>query len=366
MLDLDLLPAPFASTSSLGEGGFPVWNRTVFAQMVARHEVGQPIFLIVPDFRFGNSIASGPFVSGQFYAGHTHIRKEAIRPRIDAIMYRHQVDCLAIWRSVFGRDLMIFEWTMLMNASTHHAEGRHMDEDGYVNPAYAAWVQSDRPRLAALSWPPGLLERENDRLRRLIVDRSQHPSAIGFMVQHGMMTGLDFAAALVRAEEIWAAWCAELVRIVAAQAGPVVALSGSSIWLTTALRQMPQGVPAALAAAGVILPGQRVPPGAVHLHLSDDPAPEFGDGSAERPRAVAWGAFARTIVARRHPDTAHLAVPDLAALRACDPMDWLGRTLDAPRATAFVDAGADLAPTHEGIAHLLLGLRGAAASVRPE
>lgn len=364
VLDLDLLPAPFAATQSLGEGGFPVWNRTVFTQLFRQHEVGQPIFLIVPDFRFGNSIAARPFVSGQFYTDHTHIRKEAITPRIDAMMYRHQVDCLAIWRSVFGRDLMIFDWTMLMNASVHHAEGRHMEDGVYQNPSYAAWVQSDRPRLAALSWPAALLERQNDRLRSLVVDRSQHPSALGFLTQHGMMQGEGFAEALARAEAIWARWCAALVAAVQARKDRPVALHGSSAWMDMAQWQWPAAVLDDLARAGLILPGRVAPPDAVHVRITDEVAHvDCGDGTAERPHRLLWGAFARTFVARRHPGNAHLAVPDLEGLAARDPLRWLEGALKTPRAPGFVDAGADLAPTFEGLAHVALSVMDAVARV---
>ncbi|MDB6452711.1 hypothetical protein [Falsirhodobacter sp. 20TX0035] len=361
VLDLDLLPAPFATTLALGEGGFPVWNRTIFAQLLRQHEVGQPIFLIVPDFRFGNSIAAGPFVSGQFYNDHTHIRKEAITPRIDAMMYRHQVDSLAIWRTVFGRDLMIFDWTMLMNASGHHAEGRYMEDGEYQNPAYASWVQSDRPRLAALSWPPTVLEKQNDRLQRLVVDRSQHPSALGFLTQHGMMRGEAFPEALARAERVWGQWCDALAEAVRARATRPVVLHGSSVWLDMAQRQWSAAVLVDLAKAGLVLPGQPVPADAIHVRITDAVEHVLGEGTAECPHCVLWGAFARTLVARRHPENAHLAVQDLDALVAQDGLRWLDAALKAPRAAGFVDAGADLAPTFAGLAFVALSVLHAAA-----
>ena len=356
----DVLPRPFETTHVIGEGGFPVWNRTIFGQIFARHRTGMPIFQILPDHRFGNSLYDQRgVVAGQFYNDHTHIRRELIRPEVDAVLYRHHVENLTIWRTVFGRDLAIFDWTQLMTASGHRAAGRHLDADGrYGNRAYAEWVACDRPRLGARSWPEAMLTDGNDRLRRLVVDRSLHPSPTGFFLLHHMAVGAPFVDALSKAEELWDRWLAALARALApALGGAPVVLGGDSIWIATARQVLGSSGLSSLAEVGLHLVPGDMPPGARHAEVTDAVEPGAqGDGSLSRPHVIRWGAFARNVVAARHPANAHLAVPGLDRLASGDGPGpaWLADALTWATPETFVDAGADLSPTFAGIAQVAL------------
>lgn len=368
------LPPPFQETHTLGEGGFPVWNRTIFTQLFRSHQVGMPIFLVIPDFRFGNSLSEQPgVVSGQFYSDHTHIKRHLIRPDIDAMLYRHHVENLMIWRTVFGRDLKMFDWSMLMTASEHRWTNRYVDGGRYDNRSYWEWVHSDRARLGALSWPVRMLETDNARLRRLTVDRALHPSGIGFFMLHHMTQGMSFMQALESAEGLWARWVAELAGLLREDLGQAepIALHGDSIWFETALRLLGGEDIAVLNEIGLFLPDDssdtgepsvRCPEGALHVRVTDsvdicDP----GTGSASRPLVLQWGVLARDVISRRHPDNAHLAVPDMERIaasspRTCTGQPWLSQMLGCTRLEAFVDAGANMAPTFNGMAMLLLSI----------
>jgi len=369
----NILPSPYEDQKIIGEGGYPVWNHTVFSEIFRAHKVGEPIFLILPDFRFGNSLAEeSRIVSGQFYAQYTHIKSKLICPEVDAKLYRHHVENLKIWRTVFGSDLTVFDWTTLMTASEHYWTDRHIDADGrYENRNYAEWVFSDRAQIGALSWPVNLLKDENTRLRRLSVDRSLHPSGIGFFMLHYMFHGDSFLVALEKAENLWAQWVKTLVEMLApmlAVTGPVL-LTGDSAWFKVALRLLGPEDIVALNTAGLFFAKGA---SAIGAHQNEQPAKtcqvkltdsvtvsDYGVGSAVRPLVFQWGCFARTIVSERHINNVHLAVPEIEKIAHAEPdaelgQIWLRERLDCESPDTFVDAGSDLAPTFSGLAMLLL------------
>lgn len=369
------LPRPYDDTRIIGEGGFPVWNRTIFGKIFQRHETGMPIFLILPDFRFGNSLYERRgFAVGQFYNNYTHVKKALIRSEVDAVLYRQHVESLMTWRAVFGRDLSIFDWTQMMTASEHRWTGRYVDAEGnYANHAYAEWTACDSFRLGAKAWPERLLIRENARMRRLIVDRSLHPSAIGFFLLHHILHGDAFVTALEKAEALWMQWLETLVSQLALVLGTLgaVAFSGNSIWFKTALRLLGEEGVALLREAGLFLPrpdadprgwALDLPRGALHVQITDSiDITDYGVGSAPRPFRVSWAAFARTVVATRHPDNAHLAIPDIERLRTITPdmklgQIWLAHALNSANPETFVDAGGDQAPSFVGMGAMLLSL----------
>lgn len=367
------LPKPYDDPRIIGEGGFPVWNRSIFGQVFQRHETGMPIFLILPDFRFGNSIYENrSFALGQFYNHHSHVKKHLIRPEVDAVLYRQHVENLMTWRVVFGRDLSIFDWTQMMTASEHRWTGRYVDTDGhYANPLYAEWTAWDRLRLGAKTWPETLLIKENARMRRLIVDRALHPSAIGFFLLHHMVHGDPFVAALEKAEGLWKRWLRTLVVQLtpAFETLGTVAVSGESVWFNTALRLLGDEGVALLRNAGLFLPSPEanprtwapdLPPGTLHAQITDTiDISDYGVGSAPRPYRVPWAVFARTVIAARHPNNAHLAVPNIERLRTITPnmqpgQIWLAHALRSGSPETLVDAGGDQAPTFIGMGVTLL------------
>lgn len=377
------LPKPYEDPRIIGEGGFPVWNRSIFGQIFYKHEAGLPIFLISPDFRFGNSLYEQRGLAiGQFYNHHTHVKKELIRPEVDAVLYRQHVENLMIWRAVFGKDLSIFDWTQMMTASEHRWTKRYVDENGnYDNRSYAEWIACDRQRLGGRSWPEAMLTQENARMRRLIVDRSLHPSAIGFFMLHHMVHGDPFVPALEKAEALWARWLEMLAGQLASRLQGIgaLAVSGNSVWFNTALRLLGHEGCAILRDAGLFLPEpesdprkapQDLPSDALHVQITDAiDISDHGVGSAPRPFRLSWAAFARHVVSARHPANAHLAVPDVDKLSEITPdmkpgQIWLAHALRSETPETFVDNGGDQSPTFVGLAATFLWLVDAVAEAR--
>lgn len=377
------LPKPYDDSRIIGKGGFPVWNRSIFGQVFQRHETGMPIFLILPDFRFGNSLYENRgFALGQFYNHHSHVKKHLIRPEVDAVLYRQHVESLMKWRTVFGRDLSIFDWTLMMTASEHRWTGRYVDADGnYTNHVYAEWTACDRFKLGAKTWPEALLIKENARMRRLTVDGSLHPSAIGFFLLHYMVHGAPFVVALAKAENLWKRWLETLVTLItpALETLGAVAISGDSVWFNTALRLLGDEGVKLLRDVGLFLSfpegdscGQTpdLPPDTLHIQITDIiDISDYGVGSASDPYRVSWAAFARTVVAARHPNNAHLAVPNVEGLRGITPemkpgQIWLAHALRSKNPETFVDAGGDQAPTFIGMGAIFLSLMDAIAEAR--
>lgn len=359
--DRGILPGLFGTTHFIGEGGLPVWHRGSFNSVLQNHRTGMPIFFILPDFRFGNSVRTRqPVDCGRFYAGHSLIRPELITPGNDALMYRHHVENLMAWRSMFGSDLRLFDWTSLMTAVVHLEEGRYIEDGHYANPHYLQWRDVDCARTAAVPHQIPDLRAQLPRLRRLFIDRSLHPSPVGYLLLHHVAAGNSFANGLKRAEEDFAAWIdalAALIRKSLNGAAPV-RVTGTSVWMNWAAR--------------LLLPRDLDRLSAAGLELAPGAAPRKGDmvvtdetrdvAAQDRDAAlVRWGAFARAITAARHRANGHLAVEgldrkaEIARFRG-EEGDWLSRMFAFGRDEALVDAGSDLAPTYMGFAVTLLAI----------
>lgn len=353
-----ILPGPFDSTHFIGEGGLPVWHRGSFDAVLEHHRPGRRVFFILPDFRFGNSVRTQKHVScGQFYAGHSLIRPEFITPGNDALMYRHHVENLMIWRALFGNDLRIFDWTSLMTAVVHLEAGRYVEDGQYANPHYLQWRDVDCARTGAVPHRMRSLQPHLPRLRRLFIDRSLHPSPLGYLLLHHIAAGQGFAAALQQAEADFDGWIETLADLIEGTlgGGPPLRVTGASAWMDWAARLLTPAQSKRLATAGIALV-----PGA---------APSQGDvvmtdtvgGPASDPGSVRWGAFARTVTAARHRSHAHLAVEGLDRHSEVerfrrDAGDWLSRMFAFGRDEALIDIGTDLAPTGMGFATTLLAI----------
>ncbi|OWU82263.1 hypothetical protein ATO6_22750 [Oceanicola sp. 22II-s10i] len=356
-----ILPGLFTTTHFVGEGGLPVWHRGSLDAVLQRHRPGLPIFFILPDFRFGNSIRAQAAVScGRFYAGHSLIRHELITPGNDALMYRHHVENLMTWRAMFGTDLRLFDWTSLATAVVHLEEQRYLEQGQYANPHYLQWRDVDCARTGAVPHQMQNLQPQLPRLRRLFTDRSLHPSPLGFLLLHHIAAGNSFANGLKRAEDDvsdWIATLADLVEGAIGKAAPV-RVTGTSVWMDWVGRVLSQDHLDRLAAAGLRLePGGK--PGAGDVIVTD----EIGvtSGLKRASAVIRWGAFARTVTADRHKANRHLAVEGLEPQAEIERFqrgegDWLSRMFALRREEALVDAGGDLAPTYMGFGTALLAI----------
>jgi hypothetical protein len=364
-VDTGILPAPYADTRFIGEGGFPAWNRTIFTMVFRAHAVGRPIFFILPDYRFGNSITEQPdVIAGKFYDGFTHIRRDLIKQPNDALIYRHHVESLATWRQVFGRDLQMFNWTTLMTAAEHVTEGQYVEEGAYTYPPYHQWVAVDGPRVGAIDWAMKDIVKDGPRLVRMRVDRSLHPSPMGYFLLYHLLAGVSFADASKASDALWRKWCAVFIDEVTPllrKTGPVH-IGGQSAWLSMVPRLFFQMTRDKLAAAGLSFGGGDPVPNATIVKVTDELAfDDLGEGTVEKPHLLPWGAFARTIIAGRHSDNAQYAVPDIDRLRAlrgkqADQPSWLDRALDQETPEQMVEAGADMSPTYAGVAMTILSV----------
>lgn len=351
--------APFEQTDFIGVGGYPVWHRDLFDQVVRAARPDSRIVFILPDFRFGNSVLrSTGAAPGTLCTGHARIDRDLITPVGDAIMYRAHAEALLLWRAAFGTRLHVIDWTGILTAGLHMASDRYQENGRYANPAYAQWAAIDSARLGVAAPDAEHIVAHLDWVNGLYVDRSLHPSAIGYQVLQRCAQGLE--AGLIESREAvvpaFGHWFNRLEAAIGAQLrGRGVNLAGDSLALEFLRRSFTPAQLRSLGRAGLTLE-PKAPAHAVSILVSDTLEPAKADLNGH-DLLVPWRLFARRHIAQRHKNNAALAPsPETLAALPQTARNWMARAEACAPAEQVLDGGDDGMPTLVGLMMLILSV----------
>jgi len=177
------LPRPVDEILYFGDGGFPVWKKSVFEQCCNEYRDGDKILLIVADFRFGNSILcdkSCNINDAVFFNGHTHVNRELCTLENDEQMKKLCVKALLKWKERFGDKLIILHWTLAMRTVKNRLSRQHVDSNGkYRHPVWNIDEPVFKTDVAGLS----ALQTTNELniCNSLTIDNDLHPSTLGYL-----------------------------------------------------------------------------------------------------------------------------------------------------------------------------------------
>ncbi len=362
------LQSPFLHTTFVGGGGLPIWSAHLLARAKILAPSADKLLLVVPDFRFGNSIAGvSPPPEALFSDGHRNVSREYLNPSVDRLLFERCVKALDQWREMFGSKLEIVHWTALTRRNEDVLLGKYLNDGSYRHPIWDfSRLQSDD--LTALSKAPPQI------LRTLYIDDNLHPSALGF--RYLALRVLTKRPADALRESI--AWMDEQVSswVQPGDATPLL-VTGDSVWVKSVLRQLFGRPLQTLKTMGIHVHSMNfdgiVEYVAAHnigkvlfvtdhgAHREDFSPGRFQDIQARISRVNSgpevtifpWAAVTREIVSRRHMDLSYLKAPASSRL-----VEWLSRCnaavyAESPQYDNIVDLGVELLPTLKGIELLL-------------
>ena len=218
-LEVVLLPRPTTDIIYLGDGGYPIWNKTVYEKCLNEYRPGDKILLIVADFRFGNGIleeTDATLDNNVFIDGHTHVKRELCTPFYDNKMKTHCVRALIAWKKQFGSDLTVFHWTLAMRTVKNRRSKQHIYNSAYRHPVWNINEHFFNLDVTGLSNVQTCPEPELNIFDSLTIDNDLHPSNLGYLYISAVSVTADHESALKIAKTVYMAamnnFASELIR----------------------------------------------------------------------------------------------------------------------------------------------------------
>ena len=246
----------------LGKGGVPLWSASWLARAEEAAGADDFVAIMVGDFRFGNGICLSPAPQGEVLAdGFLAIEHAAMTPEFDRQMYRRWLAALHVWRDRFdGRARYIF-WCQFGQEVQNRLEGRHIVEGRYRHPTWNFEDVIGVLGSAVIDVRP-LLQMPMHEVVRLFIDKSSHPSQIGYrFLEEALVQGREVREAYGRAVAEVEGALIDLARRLAAKHGRKVVITGRSVWLDTLVRYLGSKGGFKLAEAGLVLAPLDAAPG---------------------------------------------------------------------------------------------------------
>lgn len=196
------LPCKSSGNLYIGDGGFPIWKKSLMDECLKSYRPGDRVIIIFPDFRFGNKILKSnfSFERNVFYDGFTHVDRELCSIEHDKKMRELCVKALIEWRKLLGGDLVILHWTLAMRTIKNRINKRYTNSDGvYLHPT---WNLTDNDLQGDVYGLSELQTSNNIQLcNMLTLDNDLHPSTLGFLYIANIAVRPDHNIALLRAQK---------------------------------------------------------------------------------------------------------------------------------------------------------------------
>ncbi len=262
-LEIVRLPRPIDEIIYLGDGGYPIWKKSVFDECCTKYQKGDRILLIVADFRFGNSILTDVTINTEssiFFDGHTHVKRDLCSSENDEKMKKLCINALNAWKNRFGDDLTILHWTLALRTVKNRLLRQHIDNHG--NYRHPIWnlddpdIKSDIHGLADLQTASNL-----DICNSLTIDNDLHPSTLGYLYIIASAATTDHVTSLRTAKTVYMAGINTLVSKIGSASWPKTMIAGPSKILSSLQSALPKSAQATLSIAGLTIksPGEITP-----------------------------------------------------------------------------------------------------------
>jgi hypothetical protein len=258
-----LLDTPCDEGAFVGFGGAPIWSKRLFESAVSLAKPEQEILYMVPDFRFGNSVAVGmsELPAGAFLDGHSGIDSKALTLNNDRLMYQLCMKALPHWRNKFPNTIRFCFWDLLCRQIQDRLLKKHVSTKKYVHPVWnLKEIQDAYPTENVIDLTP-LLGEPMHELNCLYIDSSSHPSQIGYKtIENCFIHKMDALSAYTKARNDVSSQIIEASQRLILTNKPFKLLTGSSVWLDTLARYLGQKGIQTLIHAGICIKPSHTPP----------------------------------------------------------------------------------------------------------
>lgn len=257
-LEVVRLPRPIDDILYLGDGGYPVWKKSVYTECCDAYQKGDKILLIVADFRFGNSILIDESLSTEgaaFFDGHTHVKRDLCTPENDEKMKQLCVNALNAWKARFGDDVIILHWTLALRTVKNRLSRQHIDKDG--NYRHPVWNIDDPDFISDIHGLSSVQTAQDLGIcNSLTIDNDLHPSTLGYLYIIACAATSNHEASLNAAKTIYMSGINSLTAKLAGVRWPKSLIAGPSKVLNSLHSALPKSSRDALSQAGLTIRAQ--------------------------------------------------------------------------------------------------------------
>lgn len=224
----------------IGIPGCPIWNLKLFNLTIKAAGNSGVVFVLVGDFRFGNSINLNKSDDlNIMIEGHYGITSECITSHFDALQLVRSINGLCTWHSHFGHRAKYIFWCLFCRQIEDRLEGRHIVNGKYRHPTFNfSDIVQTIPNLSVFDLTI-LYARPMHEIHRLYIDSSGHPSFIGYLFLENLISlKLNVNESYDGAVRYVEDYLFDLARTAVKSQGCNILLTGRSVWLDTLVRYL--------------------------------------------------------------------------------------------------------------------------------
>lgn len=253
MVNEEIFPLHINSSKMVGKGGLPIWSRWLNSELASRNNF--KIGLFVGDFRFGNSICGSTKIDSYIFCDSFYaIDRTKISENNDLILYRRSLAALDMINTSSDGNISFIFWCLFCSEVTNRLSRKYFVNGKYKHPT---WNYSDLetllPNLDIIDLKP-LLRMAMHEVNRLFIDKSGHPSTIGFLfldyvLGHGYSVKDSYAFAVNSYEsKIF-----QVAKDFQMKYHKPIIITGSSVWLKVMVNSLGSNGQKKLAKLGLII-----------------------------------------------------------------------------------------------------------------
>ncbi|WP_432257116.1 hypothetical protein [Limimaricola sp. AA108-03] len=248
------LPHADAEVVMVGFGGAPMWSASIRNEVCRSFEPGNSdIYLLIGDYRFGNSIFDDPSQNGSdtFVDGHSSIRRDLINTNSDRLLALKVEEALDYYVATFGESVKLIYWDMVGRRAIDMLQGRYVIAGEYNHPS---WGKSfpGKFRKSNVVEMRDLFDYPLGEISRLYLDDSLHPTHVGYnFLSNIIFNGMGVSKAFdVARQSTLDMYMKEFSRF---SLGGSLLISGNSVWVDTLRRVLGISGIKAFESAGIFI-----------------------------------------------------------------------------------------------------------------
>jgi len=262
-----VIKSEFSSEQLKGQGGLPIWSKSLFQNASDKVNGGENIAILVGDFRFGNSICLENVNNKEILRdGFLSINPKAIREDYDLLLFNRSISALNLLQRTLGDQVTFIFWDLFCRQIQDRLAGNYIVEFSYKHPIWNyQYIPKILPDLNQINLG-ALLTMPMHEVNRLFIDSSLHPSQIGYYFLNNLLgkkaSALDsYRLAISQFEqELSASLPKALI-----QEEKIFLLTGNSIWIDTLIQILGANGQLRLARSGLIVAMPKPMPGRLSI-----------------------------------------------------------------------------------------------------
>lgn len=250
-----VIKSNFSSHQLVGQGGLPIWSKSLFKNVSFNIRKGGNVAILVGDFRFGNVICmENGSDKNTLRDGFLSINPLAISKEFDLLLFNRSISALKLLQRVVGNQATFIFWDLFCRQIQDRLLGNYIKDFSYNHPIWNYQkIQELLPDLHQINLSP-LLTMPMHEVNRLFIDNSSHPSQISYYLLENLLgKNLSPLNAYSLAVSQFENDFLTLLSNTLLKKKKLFLLTGESIWLDTLIQTLGANGQLRLAKSGLII-----------------------------------------------------------------------------------------------------------------